>query len=323
MSKSARGSRPKLPFPSSPSASSISGGKPNQGLEAMLHVTQVHTSCADEGDFYYYPGGGEKSQSELSMEVKTPDLEAEVPLKPPFVALVSNLPMECYERELSQVFSNFSIRTLTVPRKGKRPKAFAYLEMNSREELIRLLQLEKLKCRGRLLSIKLCPDPEKIPSGGMKPGERGGGGGVYGGLYGELGFERVGGVAGVYGGASAGAGDAPFTPLSISDYDSTSAHYAASVSDLNAEEPPSSPVESPRAMGSESSIYNMEIPIRRKPSTIDELERRMDIRLQKLAEFENAQSEREQSSQMDDDQEDIYSVSWTDILNEARKSEQL
>ncbi|KAH8322952.1 hypothetical protein KR059_011691, partial [Drosophila kikkawai] len=285
MSKSARGSRPKLPFPSSPSASSISDGKPNQGLEAMLHVTQVHTSCADEGDFYYYQSESEKSQSELSMEVKTPDLEAEVPLKPPFVALVSNLPMECYERELSQVFSNFSIRTLTVPRKGKRPKAFAYLEMNSREELIRLLQLEKLKCRGRLLSIKLCPDPEKVPS------------------------------------ASAGAGDAPFTPLSISDYDSTSAHYAASVSDLNAEEPPSSPVESPRAMGSESSIYNMEIPIRRKPSTIDELERRMDIRLQKLAEFENAQSEREQSSQMDDDQEDIYSVSWTDILNEARKSE--
>ncbi|KAH8296771.1 hypothetical protein KR054_011023, partial [Drosophila jambulina] len=278
MSKSARGSRPKMPFASTPSASSISGGgEPNQGLEAMLHVTQVQTSCPDEAEFYYRKGDGEKSLEEMSLEVKAPDLEEEVPLEPPFVAMVSNLPMECFEKELSQVFSNFSIRTLTVPKKGKRPKGFAYVEMSSREELIRLLQMEKLKCRGRLLSIKLCPDPEKVPK-------------------------------------HAGAGgDAPFTPLSISDFDDSSSHYAASVSDLTASEAPSSPEGSPR-LGSE-------LPISRKPSSIDELERRMDLRLQKLAEFENAQTDREKSSQMDDDHEDVFNMSWTDVLSEIRKSE--
>ncbi|KAH8239536.1 hypothetical protein KR032_005200, partial [Drosophila birchii] len=306
MSKSARGAaRPKMPFPSSPSASSISGGKPNQGLEAMLHVTPVKTSFEDNGEFYYYKG--EASQSELSMEVKTPDLGEEVPLDPPFVALVSNLPMECNERELVQVFTKFSIRTLTVPKKGKRPKGFAYVEMNSREELIRLLQVEKLKCRGRLLSIKLCPDPEKVPSGGMNLGDKG------------LVEVSEGRGLGGFGGA---AGDALFTPMSFSDDDATSGHYAASVSDLSTSEAAYSPEESPR-LGSQSSIYQSEVPISRQPSSIDELERRMDIRLKKLAEFENAQSEREHSSQMDDqdDQEDIFSASWSDILSEIRKTE--
>ncbi|KAH8264886.1 hypothetical protein KR038_006664 [Drosophila bunnanda] len=321
MSKSARGSRPKMAFGSSPSASSISGGKSNHGLEAMLHVTHVQTSCEDEAEFYYYKSDREKSQADVSMEVKTPDLEEVVPQDPPFVALVSNLPMECYERELCQVFSNFSIFKMTVPKKGKRPKGFAYVELNSRKELIRLLQLEKLKCRGRLLSIKLCPDPEKVPSGGMKVGDKEMGGfGGLGGMFGEIG---VGGLAefGIRAGGEAGAGgDAAFTPLSISEIDATSGHYAASVSDLSVSETPSSPEGSPR-MGSESSIYHSEMPIRREPSSIDELERRMEMRLQKLAEFENAQS-REQSSQMDEDQEDVFSRSWSDILIETIESEQ-
>ncbi|XP_020804610.1 uncharacterized protein LOC110181247 [Drosophila serrata] len=318
MSKSARGSRPKMASGSSPSASSISGGKPNQGLEAMLHVTHVQTNYEAEAEFYYYKSDREKSEADVPMEVKTPDLEEVVPLDPPFVALVSNLPMECNERELVQVFSNFSIHTLTVPKKGKRPKGFAYVELNSREELIRLLQLKKLKCRGRLLSIKLCPDPERIPSGGMKIGDKG-----MGGRLEEMGFGGLpdfGVGTGLYKGEFGAGGDAPFTPLSNSDYEVSSSHYAASVSDLSVSETPSSPGGSPR-MGSESSIYHSEMPISRQPSSIDELERRMDMRLKKLAEFENAQSE--QNSQLDEDHEDILSRSWSDILIEAIKSEEL
>lgn len=263
----------------------------------MLHVTQVQTRFEEEAQFYYYKDD-RKSQSELSVEVKIPDPAEQVPQDPPFVALVSNLPMECNERELRQVFTDFSICTLIVPKKGKRPKGFAYVEVESREELIRLLQLEKLKCRGRLLSIKVSPDREIIASGKVGKGV---GRGVTRG---------------------AGGGDAHFTPLTISDFDGSSAHYSASVSDLSTIDSSSSPGGSPRCPGSESSIYDEGMPIRRQPSSTDELERRMDIRLQKLAEFENAQSEREQGSLMDD-QDDISFMSWSDVLSETRKSEGL
>ncbi|XP_016999589.2 uncharacterized protein [Drosophila takahashii] len=278
MSKSSRIS--KLPPVGSSSVSSISGSESGQSLADMLHVTQVQTSEADEPQFFFHKDPLTKSYSDLQKKVNEPDLDEEVPDSPPYVAMVSNLPMECTERELNKVFTNFAVRSLTIPKKGKRPKGFAYVEMDSREDLIGLLKLEKPKCRGRCLMIKVNQDPQTPIKGG---------------------------------------GDAHFTPVSSSEFDVNSAHYSASVSDLSAIDSPSSEGESPPWAPSESSFFGRDTPITRKPSSAEELERRMELRLQKLAEFENAESERAQNGNQDD--QDSVSMSWSEVLSETRKSE--
>ncbi|XP_017059461.2 uncharacterized protein LOC108100198, partial [Drosophila ficusphila] len=278
MSRSSRSS--KLPPVVSSSVSSFSGSESVPSLEAMLHVTQVQTSEVDNTEIYFYKDGNNKSKTDLPKKDSTPNFEEEVPTSPPFMALVSNLPMECTERELQKVFTNFSIRSLTIPKKGKRPKGFAYVEMGSRQDLIRLLQLDKPKCRGRCLMIKINEKKETPQIGG---------------------------------------GDAHYNPLPSSECDANSDHYSASVSDLSTIDSPTSQSGSPIWPESESSYYRRDMPITRKPSSTEELERRMDIRLKKLAEFENAQSERFQNGSFDD--QDSYSLSWSDILSETRNSE--
>ncbi|XP_017080110.1 uncharacterized protein LOC108113915 [Drosophila eugracilis] len=265
----------------SSSLCSISASGSGQSLEDMLHVTQVQTSEPDDADLYFYNDGSKKSNSDLEIKTSTPDLQKEVPMEPPYVALVSNLPMECTERELQKVFTNFSVCSLTIPKKGKRPKGFAYVEVDSRDELIRLLQLDKPKCRGRCLMIKISQNhatPQKL-----------------------------------------GAGDSNLGKYSSSECVANSEHYSASVSDFEAIDLPLSDQESPVFPGSESSYYGRESPITRQPSSMEELERRMEVRLQKLAEFENAESERAQNGCMDE--QDSYSMSWSDILSETRSSE--
>ncbi|KAH8379697.1 hypothetical protein KR009_006594 [Drosophila setifemur] len=293
MSKPSGSSNHKLPH-LVPSMSSISGsGSPVSSLTAMLHVTQVQTS-EDNDAFYYH--GDENGKTDLDQKDEPgPDLEEKVPKESPYVALISNLPMECSERELLSVFENFSTRSLILPKKGKRPKRFAYLEMNSREELIRLLTLGKLKCRGRWLSINLCEDLE----GYLKENK----------------FKGRGGV-----GLGGGGGDAFWSPEnSNSEADDFSTHYSASISDLSTTTFGSFPMSS-RSSRSDSSFYGRNNPIKRKPSTTKELEARMHLRLQKLAEFENAESEKAQSSQPDN--LDSF-MSWSDALNEARNSEEI
>jgi len=265
------------------SSISVSGSESGHGLEDMLHVTKVKTSELDEAELYLHKDGTQKSNTDLPKKVSAPDVEEEVPTSPPYVALVSNLPMECTERELNKVLTNFSVRSLTIPKKGKRPKGFAYVEMDSREDLIGLLRLEKLKCRGRCLMIKISQDRETPVKGG---------------------------------------GDAPsYAPLPSSEFDVNSEHYSASVSDLSVIDSPSSEGESPSPLWpkSESSFYGRDTPITRKPSSTEELERRMEMRLQKLAEFENAESEKAQNEYPDD--QDTVSMSWSDVLSETRNSE--
>ncbi|EDW94116.2 uncharacterized protein LOC6533699 [Drosophila yakuba] len=281
MSKSSRCF--KLPPVSSSSVSSISGSESGQGLEDMLHVTKVLTSQGDIEERFLYGDGPKKSNSNLQKKVSTPDPEEEVPLDPPFVAMVSNLPMECTESELQKVFQSFSIRSLTIPKKGKRPKGFAYVEMDSRGDLIRLLKMDKLKCRGRCLMAKISELPPEPPK--------------------------------------RGAGDGFFTfSRTCSQFDINSSHYSASVSDLSTIDSPVSADKSPFLPESESSLYGNENPIKRVPSSTEEVERRMELRLQKLAEFENAESERV-ASECQDDQDSF--MSWSDALDEIRKSEDI
>lgn len=279
MSKSSRSF--KLPPVSSSSVSSVSGSESGQGLEDMLHVTKVRTSQVDNADLFMYGDGPKKSNSDLQKKVSTPDPEEEVSMEPPFVALVSNLPMECTEGELRKVFTSFSIRSLTIPKKGKRPKGFAYVEMDSREDLVRLLKMDKLKCRGRCLMAKIGQLPPEPPT------------------------------------KAAGDGFSLFT-CSGRQFDINSSHYSASVSDLSTIDSPISARNSPFPSESESSFFGRDNPIKRIPSSTEEVERRMQIRLQKLAEFENSESERIKSECEDDP--DAF-MSWSDALDEIRKSE--
>ncbi|EDV51402.2 uncharacterized protein LOC6544179 [Drosophila erecta] len=280
MSKSSRSF--KLPPASSSSVSSISGSESGHGLENMLHITMVRTSKAQNAELFLYGDGTKKSNSDLQKKVSAPDPEKEVPMEPPFVALVSNLPMECTEGELQKVFTSFPIRSLTIPKKGKRPKGFAYVEMDSREDLIRLLKMDKLKCRGRCLMTKVSQLPPEPPR--------------------------------------KEAGDGYFTRRSCSQFDINSSHYSASVSDLSTIDSPISADKSPFLPESESSLFGRENPIKRIPSSTEEVESRMELRLQKLAEFENAESEKVESECQDD--QDSF-MSWSDVLDEIRKSEEM
>ncbi|KAH8259687.1 hypothetical protein KR026_008939 [Drosophila bipectinata] len=273
-----------------PKKSKVSVTSSEINLSAALHVTQVQTTEEDE-PFYFYNGPPKTSKTDLvEEEPHRAALEDFVPRTPPFVAKISNLPMECNERELQKVFASFSIRSLTVPKKGKRPKGYALMELETREDLIQLLSLEK-KCRGRLLYTTVYMDAE-MP---VKPG---------------------------------GSGDAPFTPRNsitprtpsisgtvTSETDDISSHYSASISNL-------SEVESPRCSSSEMSFFTRDSPIKRTPSSLEDSERKMHIRLQKLAEFENAQTERFENSSPSDDPE-AFNMAWSDILNEVKKSEEL
>jgi len=103
---------------SSVSSISVSGSESGHGLEGMLHVTKVKTSEVDDAELYLHKDGTQKSNTDLPKKVSTPDVEEEVPRSPPYVALVSNLPMECTERELNKVLTSFSVRSLTIPKKG-------------------------------------------------------------------------------------------------------------------------------------------------------------------------------------------------------------
>lgn len=276
-----------------PNKGKASASSSELSLSSALHVTQVQTTEEDE-PFYYYAGPPQTSKTDLEeMEQPKECLEDMVPMTPPFVAKISNLPMECNERELEKVYANFPRRSLTVPKKGKRPKGYALMELECREDLIQLLSLEK-KCRGRLLYTTVYKD-EEIP---VKPG---------------------------------GGGDAPWTPRTLrtprtprtpitsgnvtSETDDLSSHYSASVSNL-------SEVVSSECSNSEMSYFSRESPIKRTPSSIEDAEKKMHLRLQKLAEFENAQTERFENSSPSDDPE-TFQMTWSDILNEAKKSEEL
>ncbi|KAH8270136.1 hypothetical protein KR018_004412, partial [Drosophila ironensis] len=272
----------------SPSASTSEAN-----LTATLHVTQVQTTEETEEVFYYYGDPPGQSRTNLQKEEpKEPDLDSLVPRHPPFVAKISNMPMECNEKELRNVFSNFPVVSVTFPKKGKRLKGYALLEVESREEFLRLLALEK-KVRGRQLVIKLSDDlgvpvKETVGAGDAPSSQR----------------EAL----------SAGSSMTPRT-APTSEPDVVSLHYAASVSNLSSDFRGSL-----SSLSSVSSAYERSTPLKRKPSSIEELEQRMADSLQKLAEFENAETERFDKSQTDDDP-DGYSSCWTEILGEIKKSE--
>ncbi|XP_001353920.4 uncharacterized protein [Drosophila pseudoobscura] len=100
--------------------------------------------------------------------------------------------------------------------------------------------------------------------------------------------------------------DGTWSLHSGSDADESSSEYAASVRSVQE-----------REASSEASVH-----ISRTPSSTEELERRMEVRLQKLAEFENAQTEQAQSSQGDDD-EIPPQMSWPKFWSDVQKSEEL
>ncbi|XP_017136851.1 eukaryotic translation initiation factor 4H [Drosophila miranda] len=102
--------------------------------------------------------------------------------------------------------------------------------------------------------------------------------------------------------------DGTWSLHSGSDADESSSDYAVSV--RSGQE---------REASSEASL-----PISRTPSSIEELERRMEVRLRKLSEFENAQTERAQSSQGDDEGGEVpRKISWPQFWSEVQKSEEL
>ncbi|XP_034655933.1 eukaryotic translation initiation factor 4H [Drosophila subobscura] len=260
------------------SKSSSSAGS----LEDFLSVTKLRISDEDKEDSSCQSLDAISEQSAPSEKLP----QVDVPLHPPFVALISNLPMESSERELRQLFAQHTIRSVSMLRRGKRQRqrqrqhGAAQLELQTRQDLLELLKKNQLLCRGRRLSITVCQD-------------LGAGGDDCWSMHSDGRWSRRSASGGRHSGSDAD--------------ESCSEHSLPS----RGEESTSSPLH-----------------ISRKPSSNEELERRMQIRLQKLAEFENAQTERLQAQQQSSQGEEgeapsVPSMSWPDFWAEVQKSEDL
>ncbi|SPP77062.1 uncharacterized protein LOC117579484 [Drosophila guanche] len=241
----------------------------SSGLEDFLSVTKLSISDEDRQDSACKSLDAISEQSAPSQQLP----QVDVPLNPPFVALVSNLPMETSERELRQLFGQHTIRSVSMLRRGKRQHGSAQLELQTRQDLLELLKKNQLLCRGRRLSITLCQD-------------LGAGGDDCWSMHSDGRWSRRSASDGRHSG---------------SDADESSSQFSL----------PS------RAEKSNSSSLH----ISRKPSSSEQLERRMQIRLQKLAEFENAQTERLQREE--GEAPPVPSMSWPDFWAEVQKSEDL
>ncbi|XP_022220391.2 uncharacterized protein LOC111072689 [Drosophila obscura] len=262
---------------------SSTGSETERSLEDLISVTKLRISGTDTDDCSHC--AMDKTLGSPQQSVRA--VEVEVPRHPPFVALVGNLPMETSERELRQLFAQHTIRSLSLLRRGKRQRGGgAHVELETRQDLLELLKKDQMMCRGRRLSIAVCQDL--------------GGGEDRWSMHSDGRWSRR--------SASGDDGDdGAWSRHSGSDADESSSECSARV-------------RLSQSLGEASS--GSSVHISRSPSSTEELERRMHVRLQKLADFENAETERAQSSQADEG-EPPAPVSWLDFWSEVQKSEDL
>ncbi|XP_030373158.1 uncharacterized protein LOC115623091 [Scaptodrosophila lebanonensis] len=222
--------------------------------------------------------------------VRALECDQNIPLRPPYVAFINNLPFDAGEQEVRQLFSHHGIRSLRLPRDDRshrRTRGFAYVELETREELIALLKEDEPICRGRRLRIEVSNENERA---------RYTGGGV------EAGDSR-------WSQRPSSAGDGP--PL-IRKLSSELDHDVTIDTGSETQFPMLKSKTHQLELDTPGSATELLPPSSEEPLSEEELQERMHLRLQKLAEFENAQS-----SQNSDEVDDAYQC-WRDFWQDSQ-----
>lgn len=104
-----------------------------------------------------------------------------VPEFAPFTARVRNLPFDCDENDLANVFGKFELTDVKIvmDQVTSRPKGYAFVEFKTRACLIEALQMQDLRLESRQLGIEV--STRRTNDGGGRYGAgRGGSGGASG-----------------------------------------------------------------------------------------------------------------------------------------------
>jgi len=139
------------------------------------------------GGGYYQGGGG--------------DRDVPIPEEPPFTAYVGNLPYQCVQGDVDQIFAELKVRNIKLirDRETDKFKGFAYVEFDDKESLIKALEFDQAQFGDRNLKVNISQSRNNRRGGGR--GGRGGGddrGGRGG---------RGRGSGGGFGGGGFGGGD--------------------------------------------------------------------------------------------------------------------
>jgi RNA recognition motif-containing protein len=87
-----------------------------------------------------------------------------VPDRPPFTAHVGNLSFDVTEGEISDFFASCDVSNVRLvrDRENDRPKGFGYVEFNSKDGLLRALDLNGSQLAGRNVRVNVA-EPRRLP----------------------------------------------------------------------------------------------------------------------------------------------------------------
>ncbi|CAG9764560.1 unnamed protein product [Ceutorhynchus assimilis] len=114
------------------------------------------------------------------------DIADKVPMEPPFIAYLSNLPYDVEEDEIADFFRNLRISTMRIP-KDERPgepaklKGYGYVEFEDRESLMGALIIPDTNLKNRRIRIEVAANSENDRRRGGRMGDRMGSGADTGG----------------------------------------------------------------------------------------------------------------------------------------------
>ncbi|CAH0553521.1 unnamed protein product [Brassicogethes aeneus] len=145
-----------------------------QDATGPIPSAPVRKNWADEVEDSY--DGSYESRSSKSMaNVVLPtapkasrdyeDISDKVPMEPPYMAYLSNLPYDVDEEEISQFFKNMKISHMNIPkedRPGEMPKlkGFGYVEFEDRDSLINALVIPDTTIKSRRIRIEVAANSE-------------------------------------------------------------------------------------------------------------------------------------------------------------------
>ncbi|EDW72734.2 uncharacterized protein Dwil_GK17027 [Drosophila willistoni] len=222
------------------------------------------TTKTDDKDYYNYDDCSDLN----SMNDMDDDEFINIPDQATYMVHIKNLPNDATVQEIRRIFANYNIRSLNSAGSS------AYIEIESREEVIKLLKLDEPMCRGRRLFINIIDrfaggDSSKTANENKNNHHQ---------------IETI----DTYQTADT---HIPIPTITIDTSTSTSTDTSNSqlptlVDSNNICN--KSWLENHKSETPQSSLEMFSIDV--KPSSIEELEKRMQLRLQKLCEFENAET---------------------------------
>ncbi|XP_068149106.1 uncharacterized protein [Drosophila tropicalis] len=261
---------------SSSSTTSLHTTRQEGHFSDLIKVTQLlssadttMTTTTDDKDYYY----NYDDCSDLNSLNDLDDEFINIPDQASYMVHIKNLPNDATVQEIRKIFANYNIRSLNSAGSS------AYIEIESREEVIKLLKLDEPMCRGRRLFINIIDrfaggDSSKTANENKNNQHH---------HHNQI--EPTNQIETIDTYQTADTPTPTTNPIDTST--STCNSQLPAFVDSN-DMCNKSWIENHKSETPQSSLEKLSIDD--KPSSIEELEKRMQLRLQKLCEFENAET---------------------------------